>query len=425
MLDVDWGQVRRVTGDLFVVLVALLLSLDLTARDDAVLQPLGGATAVVLSLAALSLYWRRRAPLAVAWIIAVTAVLLPVVESWSPGTLVRAGADAQIVAFWPPAGVFAAYSVLARAEHRRAMLHAWVPVTLIVISAASVARLLPTGHMDNSMQSPGAAAFRGIMFVTAAVLAGLYAGARRKVLRELVERAERAERERHLEAEKARVEERNRLAAEMHDLVTHRVTLMVMQAGALGMTSEETAVKAAAEELRATGCQALEELRDAVGLLRRDPDHADGHRSATDEPAVLDLASLIEASRSVGVPLALVEEGSATLASPVVGRTAYRVVQEALTNARKHAPGAKVEIRVHYRADGVRLTVRNSAATRSVDTRLTAAGSRTGLSGLRQRVELVNGKLEAGPDGAGGFCVDVVLPAYVQTAAGREPIHER
>jgi signal transduction histidine kinase len=417
MLDVDLSRVRRVIGDLFVVLVALLLSLDLTAGEDSVFKPLGGAVAVVLSLAALSLYWRRRAPLAVAWLIAIIAVLLPVVEFWSPGTLIRTGADARIVVFWPPAGVFAAYSVLA--EHRRAVWQAWIPATVIVISAGSVSEILPTAHA-NSMESPSAAAFRGVMFITAGMLAGLYVAARRKVLRGLVERAERAEHERHLEAERARAEERNRMAAEMHDVVTHRVTLMVMQAGALRVTSKDQAVRDAAEELRATGCQALEELRDAVGLLRRGS--GDGNDGATDEPAVLDLTSLIEESRSVGVPITLVEEGSAVLASPVVGRTAHRVVQEALTNVRKHAPGAKVEINARYRADGVRLTIRNSAATRSVDTRLTAAGSGTGLTGLRQRVDLVKGTLEAGPDGAGGFCVEVVLPAYVSTSANREPV---
>ena len=96
-----------------------------------------------------------------------------------------------------------------------------------------------------------------------------------------------------------------------------------------------------------------------------------------------------------------------------MGRTAYRIVQESLTNIRKHAPGASATVLVRYGGDRVRLTIRNTAATRSVDADLSGTGSGSGLLGLRQRVELVGGTLHAGPNGDGGFEVDAILPAYV------------
>jgi signal transduction histidine kinase len=107
-------------------------------------------------------------------------------------------------------------------------------------------------------------------------LLGLYLAARRRLVRELTDRAERAEREQYWLAERARAEERARLAVEMHDVVAHRATLMVLQAGALRMTAPDEATRTAAEALRATGCQALEELRDLLAVLRAPPSGLDG-----------------------------------------------------------------------------------------------------------------------------------------------------
>ncbi|QPP08895.1 two-component sensor histidine kinase [Streptomyces bathyalis] len=288
----------------------------------------------------------------------------------------------------------------------------------------------------------------GLLRTAVGPLLALYFEARRRLVRALTERAERAERERHLLAERARAEERARLAGEMHDVVTHRVSLMALQAGALRMTAPDEATRQAAEELRAAGCQALEELRDLVGILRRDPDE----HSSTE--SVAGLAGLVAESAAVGTPAELVEDGDRTLASPVVGRTAYRVVREALTNARKHAPGAQVTVHVEYRETQVRLTIRNTpppgksaegalagagtgatcgataeavraapvpaSAAATADVAATAAalvgtGSGLGLAGLRRRLELVQGTLRAGPSPDGGFSVEATLPAYVPT----------
>jgi signal transduction histidine kinase len=237
-------------------------------------------------------------------------------------------------------------------------------------------------------------------------------------VRGLTDRVERAERQQHRLAEQARVEERVRLAAEMHDVVTHRISLMVLQAGALGVTAGDPETRAAAEDLRAAGCQALEELRDLVGVLRASPGEAAEDvlmPRAGGQAEVPDFAELCAESESVGVPVRLEQSGDAQLASPVVARTVYRIVQESLTNVRKHAPGADATVRVRYTSDQVRLVVRNGAPERGGDAGLTASGSGTGLLGLRQRVELVSGSLAAGPTEDGGFEVDATLPAYVPT----------
>jgi signal transduction histidine kinase len=251
------------------------------------------------------------------------------------------------------------------------------------------------------------------------------------MVQSLKERAERAERERYLLAEQARTEERARLAGEMHDVVTHRVSLMVLQAGALRMTAPDQATRQAAEELRAAGCQALDELRDLVGILRTAPDGGE-------VPSTPGLAALVAESVKVGTPAELIEDGDPELASPVVGRTVYRIVRESLTNVRKHAPGTRVTVRVSYGSSQLRLTVRNTApgqaedvSGRSVDafgraaggfgrvkdaSGLAETGSGLGIAQLRQRVELVHGTLRAGPAQDGGFCVEATLPAYVPTA---------
>jgi signal transduction histidine kinase len=248
-------------------------------------------------------------------------------------------------------------------------------------------------------------------------LLALYFGARHALLQSLRDRAERAERERYLLAEQARAEERARLAGEMHDVVTHRVSLMVLQAGALRMTAPDEATRQAAEDLRVTGCQALDELRDLVGILRAHPD-------GDETPSTPGLAGLVAESVKVGTPAELTQDGDAALASPVVGRTVYRIVREALTNVRKHAPGARVTVHISYGDAQVRLEVRNTPPVlppgAPLDlSGLAGTGSGLGIAHLRQRVELVHGTLRAGPVPDGGFCLKATLPAYVPTA---EPV---
>jgi signal transduction histidine kinase len=152
----------------------------------------------------------------------------------------------------------------------------------------------------------------------------------------------------------------------------------------------------------------LTELSELVGVLRSSGSDTAPTRDAP-APA---LTELVEDSASVGLPVDLVEDGDASQLSPVVGRTAHRVVQEALTNVRKHARGARVRVDARYGPETVRVSVRNTAGN-GPDPAIAGSGSRTGLAGLRERVELVGGTLAAGPDGEGGFRVEATMPARV------------
>ena len=347
---------------------------------------------VMLALQALadaSLVARRRAPMLV--IAVLTAFTLALSLMISPaGALTPAHAGNV----WAPYGtVLAAYGPFYRRKDWRASFAAVGMMTLIV------ARV-----WDPSVSVITLAVLR----TAVGPLLALYFTARNDMLHALRDRAERAERERYLLAEQARAEERARLAGEMHDVVTHRVSLMVLQAGALGITATDEATRQAAEELRAAGVQALDELRDLVGILRTEPEDDQA-------PAAAGLAELVAESTAVGTPAELVEQGDPALASPVVGRTAYRIVRESLTNVRKHAPGANVVVRVSYGESQVRLSVRNTAVAVPSASGLAATGSGIGLASLRQRIELVHGTLDAAATADGGFCVEAAMPSYVPT----------
>jgi signal transduction histidine kinase len=257
----------------------------------------------------------------------------------------------------------------------------------------------------------------GVVNTVVPALAVLYLRTRAELVDSLRERAERAEREQHLLAEQARTQERRRLAEEMHDVVTHQLSLMVLHAGALGTTSTDPAVRTAAEDIRQSGTQALAELRDLVGVLG---DAGQVRAAPPEEPAAPDPRTLVAEARAVGEQVDCAVDGDPERISPTVLRTAYRVVQESLTNARKHAPGAEVMVALAYRADGMTVRVVNGAARRPPDGALAGSGSGAGLRGLGQRVELVGGALRAGPRPGGGYQVDAILPAYVPTRGDAE-----
>ena len=347
----------------------------------------------VQALADASLFFRRRAPLAVIGILAAFTVALSLLIS-PAGLLV----PAQSGTVWAPYGtVLAAYGPFYYRKDRRVAFAAVGTLTMIVARVWDPSAIVITIAVLRTAFGP---------------MLGLYFSARGEALRALRDRAERAERERYLLAEQARADERARIAGEMHDVVTHRVSLMVLQAGALSITTTDQATKKAAEELRAAGCQALDELRDLVGILRTEPEGADP------TPSVSGLAALISESAAVGTPAELVEDGDRSLASPVVGRTAYRMVREGLTNARKHAPGSRVLVQVSYGESEVRVAVTNTppAGQPAAASGLAERGSGLGLENLRQRIELVHGTLLARPTPDGGFRLEAVLPAYVHTA---------
>jgi len=348
---------------------------------------------VLQALADASLVVRRRAPMLVIAIL--TGYTLAISLLITPAGALTPANWGNV---WAPFGtVLAAYGPFYYCKEPKDRRTAFAAVGIMTLVAARV-------------WDPSAVVITIAVLRTAVgPLLALYFSARHEMLQALRDRAERAERERYLLAEQARAEERARLAGEMHDVVTHRVSLMVLQAGALGITATDEATRQAAEELRAAGVQALDELRDLVGILRTAPE---------DDQAlpVSGLAELVGESTAVGTPAEFVQEGDPALASPVVGRTAYRIVREALTNVRKHAPGAHVIVRVSYDESQVRLSIRNTAAAAPPANGLAATGSGLGLAGLRQRIELVHGTLHASGTPDGGFCVEATMPSYVPTA---------
>ncbi|WP_172385022.1 sensor histidine kinase [Streptomyces sp. MNP-20] len=279
------------------------------------------------------------------------------------------------------------------------------------------------------------------------LLLGLYVGARRRLMESLRERADSLERELQLLAERAeeraewaRNEERTRIARDMHDVVAHRVSLMVVHAAALQAVARkdpEKAVKNAAL-VGDMGRQALTELREMLGVLRageappkpapapvpvplaavgeaasRAASRAGGGEVAepVEGPCLAELDELVDQSRAAGMVVDMSVEGEARLYAADVEETAYRVVQEALTNVFKHAAGAKAYVRLAHRGVEIAMQVENGPPpeTAPADARLPSGGN--GLVGMKERVTALGGVFVSGPTDAGGFRVSAVLPA--------------
>ncbi|MFD3648859.1 sensor histidine kinase [Streptomyces cyaneofuscatus] len=237
-----------------------------------------------------------------------------------------------------------------------------------------------------------------------AFVLGRSARHRRERLREITESRER---EHRLLAQHTLATERARLAREMHDVVAHKVSLISLQAGVLQVTEPEArAVRETAEVIRELSVDTLTELQHLVGVLR-----ADGGNTGdlAPQPRLADLGRLVEES---ALPAELHLGGLADLDGPLpeaVERAAYRTVQEALTNVRKHAPGAAAEVRVGADGGRLRVEVRNAAPDRSaVPPGLPAGGN--GLVGLRERAHLLGGSFTSAPLPGGGFLVRAEYP---------------
>jgi signal transduction histidine kinase len=231
---------------------------------------------------------------------------------------------------------------------------------------------------------------------------GVAVKARRQVFAALEDRAARLEREQAAKAEQARVEERARIAREMHDVVAHRVALMVLHAGAVEVNTTDEKLASEAALIRTTGREALNELRHVLGVLR-----TGDAGELTPQPGLSDVDRLLEQTKAAGVNVTFSQSGQEKLLPLVVQRTAYRLIQEALTNVVKHSPGADTAVSLRYLSDGVELKVDNDPP-RSASQRL--PGSGLGLIGLRERVALLYGRFEARPRLDGGFTVMALLP---------------
>jgi signal transduction histidine kinase len=241
----------------------------------------------------------------------------------------------------------------------------------------------------------------GLGFAGAALGWGLFVRARRQLVRSLREQADHA-------ADEARESERRRIAREMHDVLAHRLSLLAVHANALEFRPDasEEEVAEAAGVIGQSARAALEELRGVIGVLRED-----GSESLTEppQPTIADLPALVEESRAAGMRItARIELGDAA-PSAAVGRTAYRIVQEGLTNARKHAPGAAVTLTVEAAEVDLRIEIRSLAPV-AVVSESPLPGAGTGLIGLAERVTLAGGELESGVDPEGAFVLRARLP---------------
>lgn len=364
---------------------------DYPGRVDALLfvDLLVGHLAVLLAL------WRRRFPTTVA---VVTNALL------------------AVSTFAIPAAMLCVVSLASRRRWRPLVAGAVVHVVAGIYYELVVARALGV-EMATDLSSPwhaGLVAMITVLLFATVALIGWNIGGRRELVASWRSQAETAHREQAARVAQARTAERARIAREMHDVMGHRLSLVAMHAGALAhrpdLTEEER--RQSAEIVRDGAHQALQELRDVLGVLRGEDEPADG-ASATEapQPTLTDVPSLVAEVTSSGHPVDLTVapglwDRSVEL-SDRVGRHAYRVVQEALTNARKHAPGAPVRVHLGGDADaGLSLVVHN-IVPRPVAADPGVPGR--GLTGMQERVTLVGGTFEAGADPE-GFGVRVWLP---------------
>jgi signal transduction histidine kinase len=331
---------------------------------------------IALGIASLAALWdRRRHPVGVAALV-ITA---------SAFSALSAGAALAVL-----------FNAVLRCDRR----------TLAWITLGSVAATVVYGLL----YSTGGADLRdnlviGILLIGFAIGWGLFVRVRRDLVDSLHERNARLEEEGRLRADQARAAERERIAREMHDVLAHRISLLSLHAGALEYRPDAppAEIAATAGVVREAAAAALEELRDVIGVLREGTDAL----SRPPQPTLADLPALIEESRAAGVRIE--DELDLPEAGGNVGRTAYRVVQEGLTNARKHAPGVLVKVRVTTSGETLRIEIRNPAPV-SPPAAAALPGAGSGLIGLGERVQLASGELRHGWEDDGGFVLVATLP---------------
>jgi signal transduction histidine kinase len=382
-----WRLTKRYWFDVLVVLVALWAAAEVIFNDEegaldadaptthpAVLAPLMIAT--VLPLLA-----RRRWPFA-----APAGVVL--------GLAAISFVDGRVVPY-----VFVPFIAAMAASFLFGMLHderlAVAGLALVLAMPLVVAANDPQGDMgDVFFPMLAFAIFWG---------AGFAAGRKFAQATDAEERAALAEREREERALAAVADERARIARELHDLVGHSVSLMTVQAGAVRrlLTPEQQREREALEIVEQTGREALAEMRRLVGILRR-PEEAP---ALAPQPSLEYLDALVAKVRDAGLPVELRIEGDATELPPGIDLTAYRLVQEGLTNALKHAQATRADVLVRYGSGDVEIVVSDDGRGAG-----SGDGGGHGLVGMRERVSVFGGDFDSGPRPGGGYALRARLP---------------
>jgi len=359
---------------LAVSLVALLVvqvwTLSVSPTDKVVTTACG--LAIVVPLAR-----RARTPLVLIAVLIATAI----VGNWLPKPVTDVEAFGFIV-------LVALYSAGAHTTGRQAWIGGGAAVLFAVVAL---------------IEDPQGVYLGGVLFFTllfgAPWLAGMVVQRRRTS-----EARMRHERD---AAEAAIVEERARIARELHDVVAHAISVIVLQArgGRRLLDSEPEETRGALDTIERTGQQALVEMRRLVGLLRE----SDEELTLAPQPTLSQLDHLVTQVRAAGLPVEVSIEGSPVELPPGVDLSAYRIVQEALTNALKHAGPTRARVTIHYRSDGLDVDVADDGIGGGNGGN-GGNGAGFGLAGIRERVSFVGGELDAGPRPGGGFAVHARLP---------------
>ncbi|MGH2946395.1 MAG: sensor histidine kinase [Solirubrobacteraceae bacterium] len=348
---------------LALLLAALVLEEVLVSDQDV---PLGLAVPVALAMT-VPLAWRRRAPVPVAAVVLAAFMVQGVAGDWrlEPQSELLAVA----LAFWAVGA------------------HAPDPTSW----RAAVAGLLAV-----VIQEPGDAIVMGPL------MAGVFAAGR--LMRSRSELAAALERDRAEGERQAVAEERARIARELHDVVAHSISLMTVQAGAerLALGRERPVTAEALTQIEVTGRQALAEMRRLLGMLRGPGEEVD----LAPQPGLGQLSALAERVTRAGLPVELTVEGEPAPVSPGVDISAYRIAQEGLTNALKHAHARRAEVRIAHRDDQIEIEVTDDGQGGAP----AVNGAGHGLSGMRERVALYGGTLDAGPRPEGGWSLRARLP---------------
>lgn len=280
------------------------------------------------------------------------------------------------------------------------------------LSAATAAQLRWPNQDASVAGNVAVVVFQTVPFALAWVL-GDSIRTRRAYYAQLEERAARLEKEREAQAKVAVAAERARIARELHDVVAHNVSVMVVQAdgAAYVLDAAPDQAKKALETISSTGRQALAEMRRLLGVLRTG-EHQEGGEYVP-QPDVRQIEDLVEQCRSSGLPVDFKVEGTPRPLPSGVELTAYRIVQEALTNTRKHGgPNAGASVRLVYFDDGLGLLIEDDGkgAPHELYEEGGVDGQGHGLIGMRERVGMVGGTLDAGPRPGGGFRISALLP---------------
>ena len=363
-----WNWLRRHPLLADIGLVALLLAPTIVAASRHVHPGIGIGLGVVETL---PLLWRRHQPVAVVMLITTVTVAMIALGVW----------------LLPFQVAIALYTVAAAAERRLAVVSGIVSI-VAVAAADAVAPQLRFGDVTWRL-----------VFLSAAWLLGDSIGSRRAYVREIEEKAERLEREHEAQARRAAIEEQARIARELHDVVAHALSVIVIQAAAAddALEDEPNPAREPISAIETAARSALGDLRRVLGVLRDEADYEP-------QPALARLDALVERVRGTGLPVALEIEGTARPLPAAVELSAYRIVQEALTNTLKHSGATHVRVRVHY-GERLELEIRDDGRAPS-----NGASSGNGLIGMRERAAMLGGELSAAPGPGGGFVVHARIP---------------